>query len=152
MHNNHLKIFKIQKKNRIGTEKNTENLTDKSQEECNKQIKIYFHIEKYRNNNSKRKSQTKLVNNEDYSKKCAKIHEKIDIEEYYQILVNKLEEKYIQINTNSESKILPDALSNITISAENKLSLIWKLLYGSQHQNTPIFYPKAVRTDCRIIK
>ena len=144
-----MKIFRIQRGREIETENNTESLTGESHEENNKNFRIYFHIEKhYRNKIAKAKHE--ISKGGASIENCAKSPAHIDIDEYYQILVRKLEEKYICEKSQTDSICFPEWLSNIKICQENRLSLVWKLLYGISTGQTPIAYPKCVRSAGKI--
>lgn len=102
-----MKIFRIQRGREIETENNTESLTGESHEENNKNFRIYFHIEKhYRNKIAKAKHE--ISKGGASIENCAKNPAHIDIDEYYQILVRKLEEKYICEKSKTDSICFPE--------------------------------------------
>lgn len=141
-----MKVFKIQKHKEIEAENNTENLTDKSHEGNNQNFRICFHIEKVKRS-KKTQAKVKGAKGGVSKENCAKSSQTVDIEEYFQILVKKLEQKYSSVVSKAGSTSLFDNLANIHLSSENKLSLVCKLLRGTATGQTSIVYPKCVRPE-----
>ena len=144
----HYKIFKIQKgvKRFENYEKESSPLSNISWDQTVKPNKLYFRIEKVKIlKQTHPKICYKQLNNNSFQTSLNKSKKAKEINEYFKYLTERMSDKVDFQLSNNKSRVNNRSLSNIRVSDELKLSLIFKLMGDNNSQHEPIYYPKCIR-------